>query len=176
MSSASSSSGFTIAPGDFSDPRVIALIRHHFEKNRAATPAGSAHVLDISALRTPDIRFWTLFDSDDLLGIGALRELGDGTGEIKSMRTADHALRRGVAKSMLRHIIEQARGAGLGRLFLETGSFEYFRPARELYARHGFVECPPFAGYRPDPNSTFMMLDLSQAPRDLSREPRANAR
>jgi putative acetyltransferase len=151
---------FRIVPGDFSDPRVIALIRQHFEKNRAVTPAGSAHVLDISALQTPEIRFWTLWNGEDLLGMGALRDFGDGTGEVKSMRTADHALRRGVAAAMLGHIIEAARDMALDRLYLETGAFEYFRPARELYARHGFVECPPFRGYQADANSTFMTLDL----------------
>lgn len=151
---------FSFRPGDFSDVRVIALIRDHFDKNRAATPAGSAHVLDLSALQKPDIAFFTLWDGDDLLGMGALRDLGDGTGEIKSMRTADHALRRGVAAAMLRHIVEHAHGAGLARLYLETGSFAYFEPARKLYAAHGFAECPPFRGYRPDPNSVFMMLEL----------------
>lgn len=153
---------FTILPGDFSDPRVIALIRHHFEKNRAVTPEGSAHVLDIPALQKPDLAFFTLWDGDDLLGIGALRDFGDGTGEVKSMRTADHALRRGVAAAMLGHILAHAREAGLTRLYLETGSFDYFAPARKLYAAHGFVECPPFQGYRPDPNSTFMMRDLAR--------------
>lgn len=151
---------FTIRPGDFSDARVIALIHHHFEKNRAVTPAGSAHVLDISALQRPEIAFFALWDGDDLLGIGALRDFGDGTGEIKSMRTADHALRRGVAAAMLRHLIGHARALGLKRLYLETGSFDYFAPARALYARHGFRECPPFAGYHPDPNSTFMTSEL----------------
>ncbi len=151
---------FTIKHGDFSDARVIALIRHHFEKNRAVTPAGSAHVLDISALQRPEIAFFALWDGDDLLGIGALRDFADGTGEIKSMRTADHALRRGVAAAMLRHLIGHARALGLKRLYLETGSFDYFAPARALYARHGFSECPPFAGYHPDSNSTFMTTEL----------------
>lgn len=151
---------FTIKPGDFSDARVIALIRHHFEKNRAVTPAGSAHVLDISALQRPEIAFFALWEGEDLLGIGALRDFGDGTGEIKSMRTADRALRRGVAAAMLGHLMEHARGLGLKQLFLETGSFDYFAPARALYARHGFTESPPFAGYRPDPNSTFMTCEL----------------
>ncbi|HRE20088.1 MAG TPA: GNAT family N-acetyltransferase [Rhabdaerophilum sp.] len=151
---------FTIKPGDFSDARVIALIRHHFERNRAVTPSGSAHVLDISALQRPEIAFFALWDGNDLLGIGALRDFGDGTGEIKSMRTADHALRRGVAAEMLGHLMGHARAIGLNRLYLETGSFEYFAPARALYARHGFVACSPFAGYRNDPNSTFMTCEL----------------
>jgi putative acetyltransferase len=149
-----------IRPGDFSDPRVISLIRYHFEKNRAVTPEGSAHVLDISALQAPAIAFFTAWEADELLGMGALKRMNDEDGEVKSMRTYDHALRRGVARAMVEHIVKRARADGLRRLYLETGSFEYFRPARELYARHGFVECGPFEGYKPDPNSTFMVLEL----------------
>lgn len=151
---------FTIRPGDFSDPRVIALLTLHFTENHAVTPAGSAHVLDLSAMQVPEISFWTIWDNDSLLGMGALKRMSAGDGEIKSMRTTNEAKRRGVASVMLRHIIDAARKDGLARLFLETGSFDYFRPARELYARHGFAECAPFAGYKPDPNSTFMMLTL----------------
>ncbi|KAF0229351.1 MAG: hypothetical protein FD175_1959 [Beijerinckiaceae bacterium] len=151
---------FTIRPGDFSDPRVIALLTLHFTENRAVTPAGSAHVLDLSAMQVPEISFWTIWDTDSLLGMGALKRMSAGDGEIKSMRTTNEAKRRGVASVMLRHIIDAARKDGLARLFLETGSFDYFRPARELYAHHGFAECAPFAGYKPDPNSTFMMLTL----------------
>lgn len=151
---------FSIRRGDFADPRVVALVRHHFEGNRAATPEGSAHVLDLAALQMPEIGFWTLWDGEDLLGIGALKAFGDGTGEVKSMRTADHALRRGVAAAMLTHLIAEARKANLAHLYLETGSFAYFAPARALYARHGFTECAPFRGYRADPNSTFMVLAL----------------
>jgi putative acetyltransferase len=152
--------GFSIRPGDFSDPRVIALLRHHYEQNRAVTPEGSAHVLDLGAMQVPEIAFFTLWDGEALLGIGALRDFGDGSGEIKSMRTADHALRRGVAAAMLAHLIAHARTIGLARLYLETGSFAYFEPARKLYARFGFTECPPFQGYTLDPNSIYMVREL----------------
>ncbi|CAN1504361.1 NAT_SF domain containing protein [Rhabdaerophilaceae bacterium] len=150
----------TLVPGDFSDSRVIALLTHHYTENRAVTPEGSAHVLDLSAMQTADISFWTVWQGDNLLGMGALKRLGTQTGEVKSMRTTDHAKRKGVASAMIVHLIGIARNDGLKRLYLETGSFDYFRPARELYLRHGFTECGPFEGYRPDPNSTFMKLDL----------------
>jgi putative acetyltransferase len=64
---------------------------------------------------------------------------------------------------MLRHIIAIARACGMSRLSLETGSWEYFWPARALYRKHGFVECPPFADYIPDPNSVLMSLDLGES-------------
>ncbi|MFZ0009289.1 MAG: GNAT family N-acetyltransferase [Steroidobacteraceae bacterium] len=80
--------------------------------------------------------------------------------ELKSMHTVPAARRRGVATLMLRHLIAAARSGGMRRLSLETGSWDYFEPARELYRRHGFHVCPPFADYDPDPNSTFMTLQL----------------
>jgi putative acetyltransferase len=61
---------------------------------------------------------------------------------------------------MLWHIISFARSRGISRLSLETGSWDYFRPAVAFYSSHGFVECPPFADYVLDPNSIFMTLDL----------------
>lgn len=150
-----------IRKGDFSDARVIAMLRHHYEENRAVTPPESCHVLDISAMQVPELSFWTVWKGEDLLGMGALKRMNASDGEVKSMRTRANALRRGVANAVLTHIIAEARSAGLERLYLETGSFEYFRPARELYTRHGFVECAPFGEYQPDPLSTFMVLDLA---------------
>lgn len=151
---------FEIRRGDFSDPQVIALLRYHYEQNRANSPPDSCHVLDLTAMQTPDIAFFTAWESEELLGMGAIKRLNAADGELKSMRTLPKALRRGVAGSILRHLIAEGRRMNLKSLWLETGSYDYFLPARALYARHGFVECAPFGEYRPDPNSTFMMLEL----------------
>lgn len=149
-----------IVEGDLSDPRVIALLHTHLTTARAATAPGSAHALDISGLQSPDITFWTIWAGEVLLGCGALKRLADDHGEIKSMHTAQDNRGQGVGSAMLRHIIAAARARGFLRLSLETGSWDFFRPARALYARHGFVECRPFASYVLDPNSVFMTLDL----------------
>jgi len=149
-----------IVPGDLDDPRVVDLLRVHLTSARAETAPGSAHALDLTGLRSPDISFWAAWDSETLLGFGALKRLSANHGEVKSMHVAEAARGRGVGSAMLRHIIAAAREEGMGRLRLETGSWDYFRPARALYARHGFVECLPFADYAPDPNSVFMSLDL----------------
>jgi putative acetyltransferase len=149
-----------IIPGDFSDPRVIDLLRTHLTSARAETAPGSAHALDLNGLQSPDIDFWTMWEGEVLLGVGALKRLPGDHGEVKSMHTAQSMRRRGAGSAMLRHIIATARAGGLTRLSLETGSWEYFRPAQALYRRHGFVECPPFADYVADPNSVFMSLDL----------------
>ena len=149
-----------IIKGDLSDPRVVDLIQTHVTSAAAETEPGSAHALDLTGLQAPDVSFWAIWDEETLLGVGALKRLSADHGEVKSMHTVQSLRRRGAASAMLRHIIAAARASGMTRLSLETGSWEYFRPAHALYRRHGFVECPPFAGYRPDPNSLFMALDL----------------
>jgi putative acetyltransferase len=149
-----------IIPGDFDDPRVIDLVRLHLTSARAQTAPGSAHALDLSGLQTPDIRFWTIWDGETLAGIGALKRLSPDHGEIKSMHTAQALRGRGVGSAMLRHIIATAREGGVSRISLETGSWGYFHPARALYRSYGFVECPAFGNYLPDPNSVFMTLEL----------------
>ena len=150
----------TIRDGGLDDPRVQALLHHHFTTARAQTARGSAHALDLSGLKSADIQFWSAWEGENVIGIGALKRLSPSHGEIKSMHTAASHRRNGVARAMLRHIIDAARQTRLSRLSLETGSWAYFEPARELYRRHGFVECPPFGSYAPDPNSVFMTLEL----------------
>jgi putative acetyltransferase len=152
-----------IVQGDFSDPRVIDLLHIHLTSARAETAPGSAHALDLTGLQSPDISFWTIWDDETLLGFGALKRLSADHGEVKSMHTAQPMRGRGVGSAMLRHIIATARARGMSRLSLETGSWEYFWPARALYKSHGFVECPPFADYVLDPNSVFMSLDLRES-------------
>jgi putative acetyltransferase len=147
-------------PGDFGDPRVAALLRVHVTQARAQTAPGSAHALDLDGLRSPEISFWTMWEDETLLGFGALKRLSADHGEVKSMHTAQAMRRRGAGSAMLRHLIAAARADGTSRLSLETGSWDYFRPAQALYRSHGFVECPPFADYVLDPNSVFMTLDL----------------
>ena len=155
----------TITPGDFSDPRVVALLQVHLTNARAQTAPGSAHALDLTGLQSPEISFWALWEDEALIAIGALKQLSPDHGEVKSMHTAEAARQRGMGSAMLRHIIATARAKGMSRLSLETGSWDYFRPAREFYSRYGFEPCPPFADYSHDPNSVFMTLDL-RAPAD----------
>jgi putative acetyltransferase len=151
-----------IAPNGLSDPRVVNLLHTHVTSARAETAAGSAHALDLAELRSPDISVWTIWDDETLIGVGALKRLSADHGEVKSMHTAQSMRRRGAGRAMLRHIIATARARGMLRLSLETGSWDYFGPARALYRSHGFVECPPFDGYVLDPNSVFMTLDLQE--------------
>jgi putative acetyltransferase len=151
-----------IVKADLDDPRVLGLLALHVSRARAETARGSAHALDATGLRAPEISLWAVWDEGgELLGVGALKRLSPDHGEIKSMYTAESARRHGVGSAVLRHIIVEARHKGMTRLSLETGSWDYFLAARAFYGRHGFVECAPFADYKADPNSVFMTLDLS---------------
>jgi putative acetyltransferase len=150
-----------IIDGRLDDPRVQTLLAFHFNSARAETAPGSAHALDLSGLKSPDVHFWSAWEEDRVIAVGALKRLSDSQGEVKSMHTAQSHRRKGVASAMLRHIIASARQMKLSRLSLETGSWPYFNAAREMYKQHGFVECPPFGSYVPDPNSVFMTLELT---------------
>lgn len=149
-----------IAPADFSDPGLLALLREHLDGMHASSPPGSVYALDLSALRSPDIAVWTAWVGEALAGIGALRELAPTAGEVKSMRTARSHLRRGVAAALLEHIIGIARLRGYRRLSLETGSGPAFEPALTLYRRFGFVEGGAFGDYVSSHFNQFLHLDL----------------
>ena len=149
-----------IVEAGLDDPGVVELLHTHTTRARAETAPGSAHALDLSGLRAPEVTFWSAWEDDTVVGVGAPKRLSADHGEIKSMYTAEAARGRGVGSAMLRHIIAAARGHGISRVSLETGSWPYFAPARALYARHGFVECAPFGDYQPDSNSVFMTLAL----------------
>jgi len=124
------------------------------------SPPESRHALNIDGLRKPEITFWTAWEDDELLGCGALKELDALHGEIKSMKTASHHLRKGVSKAILYHIISEARSRGYERLSLETGSMAAFIPARKLYESFGFQYCNPFSDYNEDKNSVFMTKEI----------------
>ena len=152
--------GIRIGRDDPARDDVRRLLAGHLADMFATSPAESVHALDHAALSGPGITFWTAREGTELLGCAALKEIGPGEGEIKSMRTDAHARGRGIATLLLAHILGEARDGGYTRLSLETGSQEFFAPARRLYLRHGFEECAPFAGYAPDPNSIFMTREL----------------
>ncbi|WP_160725512.1 GNAT family N-acetyltransferase [Bacillus sp. USDA818B3_A] len=146
---------------DLSGPEVRELIREHLHSMTLHSPPESIHALGIEKLCAPGVTFWSAWDDSDLLGCGALKELDRMHGEIKSMRTSSHHLRKGVARRMLQHIIDEAKLRGYRRLSLETGSMDAFMPARDLYVSFGFQYCEPFAYYTEDPNSVFMKLEIS---------------
>src|SRR6266705_3479288 len=124
------------------------------------SPPESVHALDLEKLRRPEVTFWSAWEGSLLLGCGALKELDDKHGEVKSMRTPIALRRKGAARAILAHIIEVARSRSYERLSLETGAMEAFKPAQRLYESFGFTYCGPFGEYTEDPNSVFMTMRL----------------
>ncbi len=136
------------------------LFQRHSADMHADTPPESIHMLPREALVSPDIDFFVLRRSGRPVGMAALKRLGEGGAEVKSMHVLAEARGAGLSRLMLDRLIDQARRSGLTHLSLETGVQPSFVAARGLYARAGFAECPPFGSYRPDPNSVFMTLAL----------------
>ena len=159
-----------IKPGDFADDRVKALLKRHLEGMHASSPPGHVFALDWSGLQNPEISFYALWEGEELLGFAALKELDSRAGEIKSMRTADAHLRKGVAATILDHIIGEARARGYTRLSLETGSGPAFEPALALYRKRGFTNGGAFGDYQKSPFNQFLHLDLVSTEADSGRK------
>ena len=144
-----------IAVDDPARDDVVRLLADHLADMHATSPPESVHALDVDALQVAAVTFWTARSDGTLLGCAALKQLEPGHGEVKSMRTAAASRGAGVATALLLHLMDEARTRGWSRLSLETGSQDFFAPARRLYTRHGFTECGPFGGYVLDPHSRF---------------------
>jgi putative acetyltransferase len=149
-----------IVVDDLSGPEIAAFLAEHVRQMHDTTPPEFAFALDLDGLRKPDITFWSATDRETIVGCAALKQLDPAHGELKSMRTAPARTRTGVASRILEHVITQARERGYRRLSLETGTAEFFLPARRLYEKFGFVSCGPFGDYQPSPHNTFMTRDL----------------
>ena len=145
---------------DLSGAEVIDLLEEHLQHMINVTPPESVHALDIEDLKKPGITFWSVWKGSQLVGCGALKELDSQHAEIKSMRTASSHLGKGVASHLLEYILTEAKRRNYKRVSLETGSFDAFKPARNLYTKFGFTFCEPFSNYIQDPNTVFMTIEL----------------
>ncbi len=145
---------------NFDHPEVNNLLTKHFIELRSVSPEGSAHVLDIPGLKTPSIKFWSLWDNNQLIGCGALKFLDETHGEFKSIRVADKHRKKGMGEKIISHLITEAKKIGIKKLSIETGAGEFFSPARKLFKKFGFKACKPFAHYKEDPNSCYFDLEI----------------
>lgn len=152
----------TIHPDDLTSEPTLRLLALHLAGMHTNSPPGSVFALDFSGLKTPGVTVWSVREGDDVVGIGALKELGCGSAEVKSMRTHPDHLRRGVAALLLDHIAREARARGVMRLSLETGSGPAFEPALALYRKYGFVNGEAFADYVPSAFNQFLHLQLAR--------------
>ena len=149
--------------GNFDHPKVNVLLKKHFIELRAASPEGSAHVLDIPGLQEPSIKFWSVWEDDQLMGCGALKFLDKDHGEFKSIRMEDSFRGKGNGIKVINHLIEEVKKLKIKRLSIETGAGKFFAPTRKLFDNCGFKPCEPFAHYKEDVNSLYLtkLLDHS---------------
>ena len=146
--------------GNFQNSEVNELLNKHFIELRSVSPEGSTHVLDIDGLKDKSIKFWSLWDNNQLIGCGALKFLEKNHGEFKSIRVADKFRRSGIGEKIIEHLIEEAKKLEISKLSIETGAGKFFLPARYLFSKFGFKKCPPFAHYKEDTNSCYYSLNL----------------
>ena len=146
---------------NFDDPQVNELLTKHFIELRSVSPAGSTHVLDIQGLKDQSIKFWRLWENDELIGCGALKFLDENHGEFKSIRVADKFRKKGTGEKIFDYLIKKVKEIGIKKISIETGSGKYFEPARKLFKKFNFQLCKPFAHYKDDPNSCFYTKDIN---------------
>ena len=147
--------------GNFNKPEVNKLLISHFIELSSVSPIDRGHVLDIPGLKNPSIKFWSLWENDQLIGCGALKFLDKEHGELKSIRVADSFRRKGNGFKVINHLINEAKELNIKKISLETGTGNFFTPARKLFDKCGFKVCEPFAHYKKDPDACYMSLLLS---------------
>ena len=146
--------------GNFDNSEVNNLLKKHFIELRSVSPSGSTHVLDLEGLKDPTIKFWSLWENEDLIGCGALKFLDNQHGEFKSIRVADKFRKKGFGEKIIFHLIEEAKKLKIKKLSIETGSGNFFKSARELFKKFDFEPCEPFAHYKEDPNSCYYTKNI----------------
>lgn len=146
---------------DLTGPEIRELLRVHLANAAEHSPADAVYALDLPALQAPEVTFWSVWEQQDILGCGALVEIGDGLGEIKSMHTFKHHRGKGVASFMMENIIAEAKGRGYQSISLETGTSPAYDAAHVLYRKYGFKDCEPFGAYQKTPHSLCMQLRLT---------------
>ena len=147
--------------GNFDNTEVLELLNKHFIELRSVSPEGSAHVLDIEGLKDQNIKFWSLWEDNLLMGCGALKFLNKEHGEFKSIRVEDRFRKKDNGIKILKHLIIEAKKLNVKRISIETGTGDFFTPARKLFNKCGFKLCKPFAHYKEDPNSCYMSMLIS---------------
>ena len=147
--------------GNFDNSEVLELLNKHFIELRSVSPEGSAHVLDIEGLKDQNIKFWSLWEGNLLMGCGALKFLNKEHGEFKSIRVEDRFRKKDNGIKILKHLIFEAKKLNIKRISVETGTGDFFTPARKLFNKCGFKLCKPFDHYKEDPNSCYMSMLIS---------------
>ncbi|MDC0216237.1 GNAT family N-acetyltransferase [Candidatus Pelagibacter sp.] len=148
--------------GNFENSQVNELLIKHFIELKSVSPEGSVHVLDIDGLKVANIKFWSLWENNQLVGCGAIKFLDKDHGEFKSIRVNDKFRNKGNGIKIINYLIYEAKKLGIKKLSLETGAGNFFNPARKLFNNLGFKICEPFSHYKVDINSVYMNIILEE--------------
>ena len=148
--------------GNFENPEVNKLLVKHFKELKSVSPTDSCHVLDIAGLKNPNIKFWSLWEENQVIGCGALKFLDKEHGELKSIRVNDAFRRKSYGIKVIQHLIFEAKKLNIIKLSLETGAGIFFAPARKLFEKSGFKPCEPFGEYKKNPDSCYMSLLINK--------------
>jgi putative acetyltransferase len=151
---------YRIVEDDLAGEAVIELLAFHLAEMHRLSPPCKVHAMPAERLRQPDVTFYSAWDGERLAAVGALREIEPGRGELKSMRATPEYRGRGAGEAILLHLVGEARRRGYGWLGLETGRPDAYRPAQNLYRKHGFTECEDFGDYVGDDFSMCMSRAL----------------
>jgi putative acetyltransferase len=147
--------------GNFDNLEVYNLLVKHFIELKSVSPEGSTHVLDIIGLKDPSIRFWSLWQSEELIGVGAIKFLEKSHSEFKSIRVNDKFRNKGYGLKIINHLINEAKKLNIEKISLETGAGKFFKSARVLFIKSGFKTCAPFSHYKNDTNSIYLSLQIN---------------
>lgn len=143
------------------NPKIVSFLNDHLQDMRSVSPPESKHALSAQQLAQDDVIFWIAWLEKNIVGCAALKKLAVDHAEIKAMRVASSYRGQGIASQLIQHILIESEKLNYQCLNLETGSMDFFQPARQLYEKFGFSYCRPFANYKEDPNSIFMVKYLS---------------
>ena len=113
--------------GNFDNPEVNQLLKKHFIELRSVSPEGSTHVLDIEGLQDKSIKFWSIYENDELIGCGALKFLDPKHGELKSIRVADPFRNKGYGRKIIKVLVEKS--------IYHTNPEEALQVAKDLKSR-----------------------------------------
>ena len=129
---------------------LIAELEAHLEPYY---PKTSRHGYSVQKLLQQKVAFFVTRQDGLPAGCGGVQFYGDEYGEIKRMFVRPQFRGLGLARLMLQHLEDYARGQAIYVLRLETGIHQ--KEAIRLYESWGFQYIPPFGEYVEDPLSRF---------------------
>lgn len=86
--------------------------------------------------------FYLVLVAGDVVGMGGLRRLRAGVGEVKRIYVRPTARGLGLGASILTRLLADAATFGYSSLLLDSGPF--MKSAHRLYEAHGFVDHPAY--------------------------------